>query len=1096
MFPQRPELRVVIRKLGTRYFAITTQDTGLEICTNEFQHDPVELARSHPSWVLQRGICSSDAARPLDDATGEIPVVSYGQHLYSYLFGDGQRLRRYLGANIEYQQARLTLSLHPDAASLWQLPWEYLHDGNSFTCLDGNMVLARVPAGLPVLSPPMTPPPLRILLIIATPDDQPALDVERELAVVQDALEDIIRMGNLSMAVLEEATLPALKDVLTREKYDILHYIGHGTFRQNPQQGFLCFENRVGQTELVGAQQLEPLLSTAPTLRMMVIAACQSAQIDVRNAFENVATGLLQANLPAVVTVPTNLPDEAATVLSHTLYDQLTRGVPPGEALHHVRIALKNADDERAPDEQRFDWAVPALYLRAPAMRLLDHDLTLEIPTLLRRKDRTTAELSLPAVFVNRVKELHTLRAALQEHIPAIYLWGETGAGKSSLTAKLIEYAGISLDNVLVIHCRQLLEPALALERIARFWRAHQTQAHLEAADLLLNAGSNTTERAQTAQQMLETQPYLIVFDDIDAWFDARIDPRDPTPARIANTAMRAVLRGLLSAQTATTFMFTAQSRWAEIDALPAGAKQEVHLDDLTERQAVQMMQSLRYLERETPVIKQEIYRLVGGRPEVLTLLDGWIAAGNPLKTILINPPVARRVTAAWQQHLLRDILNSFDASENQALMSMAVLKGAFSAGLVTKIAGIAVKYAVPLVKRWEKCSLLQFHHLDDAKDPWYTLHPVVSEYILARLDRNDRREFHAQAATYFGAPFVDEARRRVVARNLTTWSGEQIHWLARDTNGILGMWVRQMQNPEHARNSLKRALSWQYHLFHAGEFEAAAQIVSTIVPVLKRWGLFTLAETLLQRNAAMANAPNRATSLDALGTLYVEHGHLNEALKVYEGIYRMLEAQGAQSQMAHILSRIAGIYAQRGDYDNAIKLGEVALRRLRDLEDEAGQSRTLHLLTSIYRQIEDHQKALVYGQAAKELDDRRGDAVGAATIVYEQGLILKQMERNDNALECFKRSVHVACKANDEALIANNVRELNAVSQTPAQLEIATGILVDVLEAHPHLRARDRVYVLETLHDLYVKQGDIEKATITDARMLHLKQRLEQESE
>ena len=1088
MSPLRPELRVVIRKLGTKYFAITTQDAGLEICTNEFEHDPVGLARSNPAWVLQRGIRLSEEASTFDGRSSEMHIVNYGQCLYGYLFGDGKRLRRYLGANIEYQQARLTLSLHPDAASLWRLPWEYLHDGEQFVCLDGSLLLVRTPVGLPELSPPMTPAPLRILFIIATPEDQPALDVERELAVAQDALEDIIRMGNLSMDVLEEATLPALRDVLAREKYDILHYIGHGTFRQNQQQGFLCFENRVGQTELVGAQQIAPLLGIAPTLRMMIIAACQSAQTGVFNAFENVATGLLQANLPAVLTVPTNLSDESATALSYTLYDRLTRGDPPNEALHHARLALKRVDDDRAPEAKRLDWSVPALYLRAPAMQFLDHALTLEVPTLMRRRDRTTAELSLPSVFVNRVKELHTLRAALQEHIPAIYLWGDAGVGRTSLAAKLIEYADISLNDVLVIHCRELSEPALALERIARFWRSHNTAAHLEAADLLLKASHNSTERARAAKQVLETQQYLIVFDDIDAWFDASADLRGANLARIENLSMRAILRGLLSAQTATTYMFTAQGRWAEIEALPADAKREIQLGDLTERQAMQMMQSLRYLERESPETKQAIYRLVGGHPGVIKLLDGWIASGNPLKTILVNPPVARRATVAWQQYLLNDILASFDASENQVLMSMAVLKGSFSAGRVARISNIAVKYAVPLVKRWEKCSLLQFHHLDDARDPWYTLHPVVSDEILARMSHHDRREAHARVATYFGGPFLDEARRRVVTRNLSTWSEERVQWLARDGNGILGMWVRQTQNLEHARDSVKRALSWQYHLFYAGEFEAAAQIVKAIVPVLQRWGLYTLAESLLQRNVAVAKTSDRASSLDDLGKLYVEYGHLSEALKVYENVYRMLEAQEARAQMPHILGRIARIYAQRGDFDNAIKLGEATLRQMREMEDEAGQSRCLHLLTSIYRQIEDHQKALVYGQAAKELDDMRGDAVGAATTVYEQGLILKQMGRIDNALECFHRSLQVACEVGDRGLTANNLHELKTMLLTPAQIDVTIAALLKVLEMRARVSVPETVYILETLRDLYIQQGDIEKATITDTQAWRFK--------
>ena len=1093
MFQLRPELRVVIRKLGSKYFAITTQSTGLEICTNEFQHNPSGLARTNPLWLLQRGLLLPEEIRPLDGKPDEEQVARYGQHLFGYLFGNGKRLRKFLSANSDYQQAHLILSLHPDTASLWRLPWEYLHDGERFLCLDGNLFLSRLPAELPELSPPMVPPPLRALFILATPEDQQTLDVERELAVAQDALEDIIRTGNLSMEVLEEATLPALQDALTRENYHILHYIGHGTFSQNQQRGFLCFENRIGETELVSALQLNPLLDIAPTLRIMIISACQSAQIGVLNAFDNVATGLLQNGLPAALTVPTSLSDESAIALLRTFYSQLTQGTPPVECLHHTQLALKQIDDNHPPERQRFDWGVPALYLRAQEMRLIDHDLpTLTSPTLVRRKDRTTAKLSLPAVFVNRVKELHTSRAALQEHIPAICLWGKTGVGKSVLTAKLIEYADISLDNVLVIHCRELVEPTIALEEIARFWRSHQTDDHLKAANLLLDARRDPIERARTAQQIFGEQHYLIVFDDIDAWFDTPTHPNSTGSARIANTAMRAIVRGFLSAGTATTYLFTTQRRWAEVEALPVEAKREIHLGALTQRQAILLMQSLPYLERESPVTKQGIYRLIGGHPGVLKLLDGWLASGNTLKTLLVNPPVEHRATEAWQQYFLNDILDSFDSSEGQALMSMAVLKGPFSAGLVAKVSRIAVKYAVPLVKRWKKYSLLQFHHLDDAKDPWYTLHPTVSDHILARLGHNDLLEFHARAAAHYGAPFLDEARRRVVARNLPTRSEKHIEWLARDGNGILGMWTRQTQNLEHARHSMKRALAWQYHLFKAEEFEAAAQIVRAIMPVLKRWGLYDLSESLLQRNAATVREPDCAPSLDELARLYIEHGHLNEALQVYENVYRMLKVKGAKPQMAHIMSRIAGIYAQLGDYDRAIKLNEATLPVMREIEDTAGESRCLHQLTTIYRQIEKHKTALVYGQAAKELDAKRGDVTGAATVTYEQGLILKQMGHFDNALGCFRKSLKVACEVDNEALTINSLREINTTCQNSAQIDSAIAALLKVLTLCQRRNAHEAIRVLESLRDLYARQGDGEKATISAEQAQRLAQQQE----
>ncbi|MFN2111433.1 MAG: CHAT domain-containing protein, partial [Anaerolineae bacterium] len=375
MSSTHPQLGVEIRKLGNKFFAIIKQDNGREIFTNEFQHDPTGTTHLGPLWLLERGVLPPDERRATGGKSGDEQAAQYGQRLYGYLFGKGRKLRAFLKANPDYRQSHLVLSLHPDVASLWRLPWEYLHDGDKFVCLDGAMRLSRLPEDLLELSPRATPSPLRVLFVIAAPEDQKALDVERELTVMQDALEEHVRARNLVMDVLDEATLPALQDACNRQNYHVIHYIGHGTYSYKQQRGFLCFEKPNGETDLLEALHLRPILdSNGP--RLWTISACQSAQIGVLDAFDNVATGLLQFGAPAVLTVPTSLTDDSAIELANTFYGHLAVGEQPIESLHHARQALDQLDADRALERRRFDWGVPALYLRAHGMQLIDHDLT------------------------------------------------------------------------------------------------------------------------------------------------------------------------------------------------------------------------------------------------------------------------------------------------------------------------------------------------------------------------------------------------------------------------------------------------------------------------------------------------------------------------------------------------------------------------------------------------------------------------------------------------------------------------------------------------------------------------------------------------
>ena len=272
-----PELRVEIRQVGEQYLAVTERANGKEIFTHTFTHDPAKLVYDEPGWMLEKGARAPAQTLRAETGAAERPsdaqrLATYGQRLYAYLFGNGTKLQNFFEFNDAYRrQARLTLCLHPGAAALWRLPWEYLHDGQDFLCLTGRLLLSRVPEGLGQLSPPETAPPLRILVVIAAPDDQSELNVEREIAVITDALDDAQRQGLVRLEVLDDASLPALRDCLSRETYHVLHYTGHGKYDEDAKKGQLCFEDDVGKTRLVSADDLRPLLVDARDLRLVVL---------------------------------------------------------------------------------------------------------------------------------------------------------------------------------------------------------------------------------------------------------------------------------------------------------------------------------------------------------------------------------------------------------------------------------------------------------------------------------------------------------------------------------------------------------------------------------------------------------------------------------------------------------------------------------------------------------------------------------------------------------------------------------------------------------------------------------------------------------
>jgi hypothetical protein len=533
-----PELRVEIQQVDGKYLAVTQRANGQEICRHDFEHDPEKLVHVEPQWMLDKGARPPDQALRADvDAADRPPddqlLVTYGQRLYGYLFGDGAKLQSFFEFNDAYRrQARLTLCLHPSAAALYRLPWEYLHDGSDFLCLGGRLLVNRLPEGMGELSPPETAPPLRILVVIAGPDDQHELDVERELAVITDALDDAQREGLVSLEVLDYATLPALQDALSRSDYHVLHFTGHGSYvegkdeekekgkekKKEEGKGHLCFEDDEGKTDLVSADDLRPLLVDERDLRLVVLSACQSAQTSGLDAFDGVATGLLQADVPAVLAMQFNILDNSAIEMARVFYTELARGQTPAQALRATRLAMRALDQKREPDQRRFNWGVPALYLRAQGMRLVDPSVGAIRESPLQPRD--LGGLVLPRIFVGRRSEGRRLRRALRERLPAIYIRGIGGIGKSTLAAKLLDRIGVDLDGTLVIRCNEVSLPADGLTKLANFWQAQGKEGHAEAAALLLASQHDPEERARKALQMIADRRYLIVFDNLESWLE------------------------------------------------------------------------------------------------------------------------------------------------------------------------------------------------------------------------------------------------------------------------------------------------------------------------------------------------------------------------------------------------------------------------------------------------------------------------------------------------------------------------------------------------------------------------------------------------
>jgi parallel beta-helix repeat protein len=271
---------------------------------------------------------------------------------------------------------RLRLRL-ADCPELADLPWECLYDAGKrrHLALSGWTPLIRY-LDLPgVVRPLEVTPPLRMLVLIASPTDYEPLDVEREFENLHLAVQSLETTGRLVVDRLAAGSLSALQQQLRRQEYHVFHYVGHGGYDAAAGDGVLVLEGSEGRGQQVSGQDLATLLCDYRTLRLVVLNSCEGARGGLADPYGGTAQTLIQQGIPAVVAMQFEITDKAAIEFSHTFYAALADGYPVEAATAEARKTVKNSPNP-------VEWATPVLYLRARDGHLFNFTETAPDPSI------------------------------------------------------------------------------------------------------------------------------------------------------------------------------------------------------------------------------------------------------------------------------------------------------------------------------------------------------------------------------------------------------------------------------------------------------------------------------------------------------------------------------------------------------------------------------------------------------------------------------------------------------------------------------------------------------------------------------------------
>ena len=298
---------------------------------------------------------------------GEQELQAFGGALFKALF-PGQVRRLYDAARSEQTSQRLNFIFTSDIDQIADQAWEFVYDPDrqTFLALEEVNFTRNVLTAIPAERIPVRDGPLRILVVVAQPLGLAKLSVQEEADVIRSGFRRLLDANLAHVELLLDATPELLHRTLEAaiEPFDILHFIGHGEYRENEDCGYLVFENSEGGVQELDSSTLRQIVCRRG-IRLVCLNACETGRGGRDDFSRGVAQALVAGGVPAVIANQYPVLDVSATSFSRHFYWALAMGQAIGDAAREARVAVNYSISGEA-----IDWAVPVVFARNPAQRL------------------------------------------------------------------------------------------------------------------------------------------------------------------------------------------------------------------------------------------------------------------------------------------------------------------------------------------------------------------------------------------------------------------------------------------------------------------------------------------------------------------------------------------------------------------------------------------------------------------------------------------------------------------------------------------------------------------------------------------------------
>jgi hypothetical protein len=338
---------LALHKDGTQYEAVLYADNvlGARLASHPFEADVDDFAR-----------------RFRDTSEGD-DLLALGQELYDLV---APALDAYLQARAASRPVRLLLNIQDDG--LRKLSWELMVKNNIALFWNPSFPICRLRSfgqgGGEQLSERDWP--LRVLIVVASQENDPAVDAEGEVSRIVDAI--VPHEGGIDWKLMKRPKHERLVEELEQFKPHIFHFIGHGGLSHGSSilKLFDPDDNNNFNWDVITLGN--DLTGRVKNLRLAFINACRTSEV-AQVGLWTMTDAFLDAGASAVIGTRAEITGTAAARCAGAFYEELFKDLA-------IDVAMARARQQIGMIKLR-DWAVPCLELRLPPPDLFSSCMTL-----------------------------------------------------------------------------------------------------------------------------------------------------------------------------------------------------------------------------------------------------------------------------------------------------------------------------------------------------------------------------------------------------------------------------------------------------------------------------------------------------------------------------------------------------------------------------------------------------------------------------------------------------------------------------------------------------------------------------------------------